>query len=80
MAVCHGSGLTGEGALWSYINSRIDNSFGFERHFIRGKNKMTARAGLVVAVMMALAIGHIKAGRLECMRSLVSRCDYSRVG
>ncbi len=56
------------------INSRIDNSFGFERHFIRGKAKMTARAGLALAVMMALAVGHIKAGRPECMRSLVSGC------
>ena len=62
------------------INSRIDNSFGFERHFIRGKDKMTARAGLAVAVMMALAIGHIKAGRPEKMRSLVSGCDYARAG
>ena len=56
------------------INSRIDNSFGFERHFIRGKAKMTMRVGLALGVMMALAVGHIKAGRPECMRSLVSRC------
>ena len=61
------------------INSRIDNSFGFERHFIRGKARMTARAGLAVAVMMALAVGHIKAGRPEKMRSLVSGC-YARAG
>lgn len=56
------------------INSRIDNSFGFERHFIRGKAKMGARVGLALAVMMALAVGHIRAGRPECMRSLVSGC------
>ena len=56
------------------INSRVDNSFGFERHFIRGKDRMRARVGLAVAVMMALAVGHIKAGRPECMRSLVSGC------
>ena len=61
------------------INSRIDNSFGFERHFIRGKAKMTARVGLALAVMMALAVGHIKAGRPECMRSLVSGC-YADTG
>ena len=54
------------------INFRIDNSFGFERRFIRGKAKMTVRAGLALTVMMALAVGHIKAGRPECMRSLVS--------
>ena len=61
------------------INSRIDNSFGFERHYIRGKARMTARAGLAVAVMMALAVGHIKAGRPEKMRSLVSGC-YAQAG
>jgi hypothetical protein len=53
------------------INNRIDNSFGFERHFIRGKAKMQVRMGLALAVMMALALGHVKAGRAEQMRSLV---------
>jgi hypothetical protein len=53
------------------INNRIDNSFGFERHFIRGKAKMQVRMGLALAVMMAMALGHVKAGRLEQMRSLV---------
>lgn len=56
------------------VNSRIDQSFGFERHFIRGKWKMTARVGLALAVMMALAVGHVKAGRPKRMRSLVSGC------
>lgn len=56
------------------INSRIDDSFGFERHYIRGGAKMNARVGMALAVMMALAVGHIKAGRPECMRSLVSGC------
>jgi hypothetical protein len=53
------------------INNRIDNSFGFERHFIRGLAKMQTRVGLALAVMMAMALGHVKAGRLEQMRSLV---------
>ena len=61
------------------INSRIDNSFGFEKHFIRRKGKMTARVGIALAVMMALAVGHIKAGRPEKMRSLVSGC-YADTG
>ncbi len=61
------------------INSRIDNSFGFERHYIRGKAKMTARVGIAVAVMMALAVGHMKAGRPEKIRSLVSGC-WARAG
>jgi hypothetical protein len=53
------------------IDRRIDNSFGFERHFIRGLAKMQTRVGLALAVMMAMALGHVKAGRLGQMRSLV---------
>ena len=33
--------------------------------------KMKARMGLALAVMMAMALGHVKAGRIEQMRSLV---------
>ena len=61
------------------INSRIEGSFGFERHYIRGRAKMNARVGIALVVMMALAVGHIKAGRPECMRSLVSGC-WARAG
>jgi hypothetical protein len=53
------------------INNRIDNSFGFEKHFIRAQAKMKTRMGLALAVMMAMALGHVKAGRIEQMRSLV---------
>lgn len=53
------------------INNRIDHSFGFDEHFIRGKNHMTTRLGLALAVMMALALGHVLEGREEQMRSLV---------
>ena len=53
------------------INNRIDNSFCFEKHFIRGQAKMKTRMGLALAVMMAMALGHVKAGRIEQMRSLV---------
>jgi hypothetical protein len=53
------------------INNRIDHSFGFEVHFLRGLAKMTTRVSLALAVMMAMALGHIKAGRPEQMRSLV---------
>lgn len=53
------------------INNRIDNHFGFEQHFIRGISKMTMRVGLALAVMMAMALGHVKAGRKDQMRSLV---------
>jgi hypothetical protein len=43
------------------INNRIDNSFGFEKHYIRGKAKMQTRVGLALAVMMAMALGHVRA-------------------
>ena len=61
------------------IYSRMDNSFGFEKHYIRGKGKMSARVGLALVVMMALAVGHIKAGRPEYMRSLVGG-SWDRAG
>ncbi|MGB5835364.1 MAG: hypothetical protein WBG92_25715 [Thiohalocapsa sp.] len=49
----------------------IDRHFGFAQHFIRGIAKMTARVGLAIAVMMAMALGHIKQGRPQQMRPLV---------
>ena len=53
------------------INSRIGDGFRFERHNIRGKDKMTARFVLALAVMMALAFGVIRARAHDRMRSLV---------
>ncbi len=53
------------------INSRIDRVYGMESHFIRGRAKMALRCNLVVAVMMAMALGHVRADRPETMRSLV---------
>ena len=53
------------------INNRIDNSFCFEQHYIRGIEKMKVRVGLAMCVMMSMAVGHIKAGRPDQMRSLV---------
>jgi hypothetical protein len=64
----HGSSLWQRGyhrrSALERINNRIDNSFGFERHFIRGQAKMQTRVGLALAVMMAMALGHVKAGRI----------------
>lgn len=62
------------------INNRIDNSFGFENHYIRGIVKMTARVGLALAVMLSMALGHIKAGREELMRSLVRPIPVAATG
>ena len=53
------------------VNSRLDVSFGFERHFIRRKKKMKARMSLALVVMLAMAVGWIESGQREKMRSLV---------
>jgi len=53
------------------VNSRLDVSFGFEKHFIRGRNKMEIRVGLALCVMLSMAVGRIKEQRKELMRSLV---------
>lgn len=53
------------------VNSRIETSFGFDKHYIRGKKKMEVRCGIAMCVMLALAIGHIKEEKPELMRSLV---------
>jgi hypothetical protein len=53
------------------VNSRLDVSFKFEKHFIRGLKKMELRVGLALCVMLAMAVGRIKEQRQELMRSLV---------
>ncbi len=53
------------------VNSRLDVSFGFERHTIRGLKKMRLRAGLALTVMLAMAIGRIRQQHPEHLRSLV---------
>ena len=62
------------------INARLDNSFGFERHYIRGKAAMTTRVGLALSIMMALALGHVLAGRPGQMRSLVGDVPFRDTG
>jgi hypothetical protein len=53
------------------VNSRLDVSFGFERHYIRGLAKMKMRVGLALVIMLAMAVGRIRAGQQDRMRSLV---------
>lgn len=53
------------------VNSRLDVSFGFERHFIRGQAKMKTRMGLALIVMLAMALGRIKEKQTDRLRSLV---------
>jgi hypothetical protein len=51
------------------VNSRLDVSFGFEQHFIRGLKKMKVRCGLALCVMLALAYGRIITGQKSLMRT-----------
>ncbi len=53
------------------VHSRLDVSFGFEHHFIRGLKKMKLRCGLALCVMLAMALGRIKEKQQENLRSLV---------
>jgi hypothetical protein len=53
------------------VNSRIDTSFGFEKHYIRGLKKMSCRMGLSLVVMLAVAVGRINANQKDKIRSLV---------
>jgi len=53
------------------VNSRLDESFGFEKHYIRGKKKMEVRCGIALCVMLAMAVGRIKEKQADKIRSLV---------
>ena len=53
------------------VNSRLDVSFGFELHTIRGLKKMQMRSGLALIVMLAMALGRIRQQHPEHLRSLV---------
>jgi transposase len=53
------------------VNSRLDVSFGFERHYIRGLQKMQLRCSIALCVMLAMALGRIREKQKEKMRSLV---------
>ncbi len=62
------------------INARLDRSFEFEPHFVRGLSRMRTRVGLALAVMMALALGQVRAGRPERMRSLYGPVPWADTG
>lgn len=54
------------------LNSRIDRVLGFERHFIRGQDKMTMRVTMGLVVMLAMALGRIRANQADLMRSMTA--------
>jgi len=53
------------------VNSRLDVSFGFEQHYIRGLKKMELRCSLALCIMLAMALGRVKEKQKDYMRSLV---------
>ncbi len=53
------------------VNGRLDVSFGFENHFIRGLAKMRLRMDLALIVMLAMALGRVKEKQPDRLRSLV---------
>jgi hypothetical protein len=55
------------------VYSRMDGSFGFENHTIRGLKKMKLRVGMAYMAMLAMALGRIKENKAEQMRSLVAQ-------
>ena len=54
------------------VYSRLDTSFGFENHTIRGLEKMKLRVSMAYMAMLAMALGRIKDNKAEKMRSLVA--------
>ena len=70
---CRGFDQCSEGTKGKVVNSRIDLSFGFEHHFIRGKAKMTLRVGLALLVMLSMALARVKREQEKDMRSLIKR-------
>jgi hypothetical protein len=50
--------------------SRLDGSYGFEQHTIRGIAKMHLRVSLALCIMLALAVGSVKENQSQRMRSL----------
>jgi hypothetical protein len=60
------------------VNSRLDVSFMFERHYIRGKAKMKLRVGIAVIIMLALAYAAFKNNSHQQIRSLVRLLPEAR--
>lgn len=54
------------------VNSRLDRVLGFEEHLIRGMDKMETRVTLALIVMLAMALGRIRANQADLMRSITA--------
>ncbi len=53
------------------VNSRIDQVYGFEHHFVRGKKKVRLRLGLALLVMLGTAAAWVEQKKTSRLRSLV---------
>lgn len=53
------------------VNARIDQVYGFERHFIRGMKKMRLRLGLAFLAMLGTALAWVVLRKPQNIRSLV---------
>ena len=53
------------------VNSRLAGGFGFERPGIRRLAKMQLRVTMALTIMLAMALGRIRAGQPENLRSLL---------
>lgn len=53
------------------VNARIDQIYGFEHHFIRGRAKVELRLGLALLAMLGTAVAWVKMKKPENVRSLV---------
>ena len=60
------------------VNSRIDRVLGFEQHTIRGLKKMEARVGIALVVLLAMALGRIRRGQRDQLRSIVAPPPLAR--
>jgi len=54
------------------VNSRLDQVLGFEHHTIRGKAKIEMRVTLALVIMLAMALGRIRVGQSDKMRSMTA--------
>ncbi|ARN57436.1 transposase [Sedimentisphaera salicampi] len=52
--------------------SRLDVSFGFENHYIRGLEKMRTRVDMALITMLGIAYGSVMENKHKKMRSLVN--------
>jgi hypothetical protein len=51
------------------VNSRIDQVYGFEKHFIRGLTKMRLRCSLTLLIMPAMGLGRVERKQGDRLRS-----------